>query len=53
MKIFEGVASVMTAKELIEFKSAFEKNIAQKNKPSPQLARADGSKKSNNNEFMI
>lgn len=53
MKIFEGVASIMTAKELLEFKTAFEKNIASKNKPSPQLARTDGAKKSNNNEFMI
>lgn len=53
MKIFEGVASVMTAKELVEFKNAFEKNIASKCKPSPQLARADGAKKLNNNEFMI
>ena len=53
MKIFEGVASIMTAKELLEFKTAFEKNIASKNKPSPQLAKADGAKKSNNNEFMI
>lgn len=53
IKIFEGVAGVMTASELVEFKAAFEKNIASKSKPSPQLARADGAKKSNNNEFMI
>lgn len=53
MKIFEGVASVMTAKELVEFKTAFEKNIASKNKPSPQLAKAENGKKTNNNEFMI
>lgn len=53
LKTFEGVASIMTAKELVSFKNAFEKNIASKSKPSPQLARAEGAKKSSNDEFMI
>lgn len=53
LKTFEGVANVMTAKELIAFKSAFEKNIAAANMPSPQLAAKDKGHKANNNEFMI
>ena len=53
MKTFEGVANVMTAKELSVFKGAFEKHIAAAEKPSPQLARAEGRHNTNNNEFKI
>lgn len=53
LKTFEGVANVMTAKELVAFKSAFEKNIAAANMPAPQLAAKEGRHKTNNNEFMI
>lgn len=53
MKIFEGVANVMTAKELLAFKGAFEKNIAAANMPSPQLAGAEIRQKTDYREFKI
>lgn len=53
LKMFEGVANVMTAKELTSFKTAFEKNIASAGKPAPQLAKAKDKEKENYNEFRI
>jgi len=52
LKVFEGVANVMTAKELLAFKKAFEQNIACGAMPSPQLAKAEA-KHINNSEFRI
>ncbi len=52
LKVFEGVASIMTAKELLCFKEAFEKKNAEANIPSPQLIKA-GKKSENFNEFKI
>lgn len=52
LKVFEGVANVMTAKELVAFKKAFEQNIAFSAIPSPQLAKAEANR-INNNEFKI
>lgn len=45
-EIFRGVASVMTSRELLAFKSAFEKKTAAQEKPLPQLAKSDKNKKS-------
>ena len=50
--VFEGVARVMTAKELQAFKAAFEAADRRANMPSPQLAFG-GEKKSNNQAFVI
>jgi len=50
--VFEGVARVMTAKELQAFKAAFEAADRRANMPSPQLA-SSGEKKSNNQAFVI
>lgn len=50
--VFEGVARVMTAKELQAFKAAFEAADRRANIPSPQLA-SGGEKKSNNQAFVI
>ena len=50
--MFEGVARVMTAKELQAFKTAFEAADRRANMPSPQLAPG-GEKKSNNQAFVI
>lgn len=50
--VFEGVARVMTAKELQAFKAAFEAADRRANMPSPQLA-SGGEKKSNNQAFVI
>lgn len=53
LKVFEGVAAVMTAKELLSFKNAFEKQLAAENMPSPQLGRNNTKNKSDNHEFKI
>lgn len=50
---FERVASIMTARELVSFKNAFEKQQAQKSMPAPQLARAQREQKANYKEFRI
>ena len=44
-EIFRGVASVMTAKELLAFKGAFEKKTAAQEKPQPQLAKSETNRK--------
>ena len=38
IEVFKRLADIMTAKELVSFKEAFEKQRAQREKPSPQLA---------------
>ena len=53
LKVFGGVAEVMTVKELLSFKNAFEKQQAHENMPAPQLARAQKKVKNNFNEFKI
>lgn len=53
LKVFGGVAEVMTVKELLCFKNAFEKQQAVENMPAPQLARAQKKTKNNFNEFRI
>ena len=53
LKIFGGVAEVMTVKELQSFKAAFEKQQAAENMPSPQLSRAQKKTKNDLNEFKI
>lgn len=53
LKIFGGVAAVMTTKELLSFKNAFEKQQAVKNMPAPQLSVAQNKPKDNFNEFRI
>lgn len=53
LKVFAGVAEVMTVKELLSFKEAFEKQQAQENMPAPQLARAQKKTKNSFNEFKI
>lgn len=54
MKIFEGVASVMTTKELLAFKEALKKQLSAESIPAPQLAAGAHTKeKTNLNEFRI
>ena len=53
LKVFGGVAEVMTVKELQSFKNAFEKQQALENMPAPQLAKAQKKTKNNFNEFRI
>lgn len=53
LSTFQRVASIMTAKELVSFKNAFEKQQAQKDMPAPQLARAQKEQKANYKEFKI
>ena len=53
LKVFGGVAAVMTTKELLSFKNAFEKQQAVKNMPAPQLSVAQNKPKDNFNEFRI
>ncbi len=53
LKVFGGVAAVMTTKELLSFKNAFEKQQAVKNMPAPQLSGAQNKPKDNFNEFRI
>lgn len=50
--VFEGVANVMTAKELRAFKAAFEAAQRHAHKPTPQLA-AGKETKTNNQAFVI
>lgn len=51
--VFRGVAAVMTIKELLSFKKAFEKQQAAENMPQPQLSRATQKSNKNLNEFRI
>lgn len=51
--VFGGVASVMTIKELLSFKNAFEKQQAVKTMPQPQLGAAQKKSNKNLNEFRI
>lgn len=54
IEIFKKLADVMTAKELVCFKEAFEKQRAQREKPSPQLAKQkEQGVKGSFNEFRI
>ena len=53
LKVFGAVAAVMTTKELLSFKNAFEKQQAVKNMPAPQLSVAQNKPKDNFNEFRI
>ncbi len=53
LSVFKNVASVMTTKELLTFKDAFEKQQAVKNMPSPQLSKTTKTQKANYNEFKI
>ncbi len=53
LSIFKNVASVMTTKELLTFKDAFEKQQAVKNMPSPQLSKSHKNQKTTYNEFRI
>ncbi|MCD7723309.1 MAG: hypothetical protein LUH82_05105 [Clostridiales bacterium] len=54
MKIFEGVASVMTTKELLAFKGALKKQLDAQNMPSPQLvAGGKQTQRANLSEFKI
>lgn len=39
INVFKRLAGIMTAKELVTFKEAFEKQHAEREKPAPQLAR--------------
>lgn len=51
---FKSVADIMTSKELIAFKNAFEKRSAEENKPSLQLAKAKSTdKKADYSQFRI
>ena len=51
--VFNGVASVMTIKELLCFKKAFEKQQAAENMPQPQLSKPQQKSNNNFNEFRI
>ena len=51
--VFSGVASVMTIKELLSFKNAFEKQQAKENMPQPQLSTVQKKSNKNLNEFRI
>lgn len=51
--VFSGVAAVMTIKELLSFKKAFEKQQAAENMPQPQLSKATQKSNKNLNEFRI
>ena len=53
LKVFGGVAAVMTTKELLSFKNAFEKQQAVKNMPAPQLSVAQNKPKDKFNEYRI
>lgn len=53
LKVFGGVAAVMTTKELLSFKAAFQKQQAAENMPAPQLLAAKGKAKDSFNEFRI
>lgn len=53
LQTFEKVASIMTAKELITFKDAFEKQQAAENMPHPQLSRVKKENKKAYKEFKI
>lgn len=53
LKVFGGVAAVMTMKELLSFKAAFEKQQAAENMPAPQLSAAKNRTKESFNEFRI
>lgn len=54
IEVFKRLADIMTAKELVSFKQAFETQRAQREKPSPQLAvRGDGGTKNTLSEFRI
>lgn len=53
IKTFKSVASIMTTKELLAFKDAFERSQALKNMPSPQLSKVNKNKNKNYNEFKI
>lgn len=53
LKVFSGVAAVMTTKELLSFKAAFQKQQAAENMPAPQLLVAKGKAKDSFNEFRI
>lgn len=53
LKIFEGVASVMTVKELLSFKNAFEKQQTEESIPSPQLSKGKTKNKADNRQFRI
>lgn len=53
IKIFEGVASVLTTKELLAFKKAFESNQAERNKPAPQLSAKKSTGSDDFSEFKI
>lgn len=54
MEVFKRLADIMTAKELVSFKEAFEKQRAVREKPSPQLAsHKDQAVKNTLNEFRI
>lgn len=52
LNIFQGVAQVMTTKELLSFKKAFSKSRGGDD-VSPQLAKKSANKKINNNQFKI
>lgn len=53
LKTFAGVASVMTTDELLKFKAAFERQNAQADMPSPQLAKPECNVGKGLNEFKI
>ena len=53
LKVFEGVARVMTAKELLSFRDAFEKKQAAAKMPSPQLSKTGKKTEEGFNEFKI
>lgn len=54
IEVFKRLADIMTAKELVSFKEAFEKQRAVREKPSPQLAsHKDQRAKNTLNEFRI
>ena len=54
IEIFSGVTAVMTAKELLAFKAAFEKKTASQSIPAPQLAKAPSTKhKADFSQFRI
>lgn len=53
LKLFEGVANVMTVKELKGFKDAFGKMQIASFSGAPQLAAPKQTKKQSNNQFVI
>ena len=53
LSVFGGVAAVMTIKELLCFKNAFEKQQAKENMPQPQLSTAQKKSNKSLNEFRI